>query len=137
MALHEAICCIGIRADEPREGDISKKPNIILVSPFKEDGIELKDVRWILDESGIGYPDYYKWGTRSGCYFCFFQRKTEWIGLKNTHPDFFEKAKMYEKIGQQSGKSFTWQQGESLKEMLDRESEILARHEKARASQKK
>lgn len=64
-------------------------------------------------------------------------RKAEWIGLKNTHPDLFEKAKKYEKIDQQSGKSFTWQQGESLEEMAARESEILARHEKAMTSQMK
>ncbi len=128
---------IGIRADENREGYISKKPNIIPVYPFKEDGIGLQEVRRILDESGIGYPDYYKWRTRSGCYFCFFQRKAEWIGLKKEHPDLFEKAKKYEKIDQQSGRSFTWQQGESLKEMAARENEIIARHDKAMASQMK
>ena len=70
---------IGIRADEDREGYISRKPNIKPVFPFKEDGIVLRDVYRILEESGIGLPDYYKWRTRSGCYFCFFQRKAEWV----------------------------------------------------------
>jgi len=128
---------IGIRADENREGYISKKPNIIPVYPFKEDGIGLQEVRRILDESGIGYPDYYKWRTRSGCYSCFFQRKAEWIGLEKEHPDLFEKAKKYEKIDQQSGRSFTWQQGESLEEMAARKDEILEHHKKTMAAQKR
>ncbi len=34
----------------------------------------------------------------SGCYFCFFQRKVEWTGLKERHPELFESAKQYEKM---------------------------------------
>jgi hypothetical protein len=34
--------------------------------------------------------------TRSGCYFCFFQRKHEWVGLQDRHPDLFQKAIDYE-----------------------------------------
>ena len=49
--------------------------------PFKEDGITKEDVYRILEENGIGLPAYYQWRTRSGCYFCFFQRKSEWVGL--------------------------------------------------------
>ena len=66
--------------------------------PFKEDGITERDVYRILEESGLGLPEYYKWRTRSGCYFCFYQRKAEWIGLKQNHPDLFELAKGYEKV---------------------------------------
>ena len=71
---------IGIRADEDRTAYVSTKPNIHPVYPFKEDGIDLDGVHRILDESGIGFPDYYKWRSRSGCYFCFFQRRHEWVG---------------------------------------------------------
>ncbi len=31
-----------------------------------------------------------------GCYFCFFQRQDEWLGLKRRHTDLFEKAKKIE-----------------------------------------
>lgn len=130
---------IGIRGDEDREGYISKKNNIIPVYPFKEDGIDKDDVIRILEESGAGLPDYYKWRTRSGCYFCFFQRKSEWIGLLENHPDLYEKAKSFEKLGELTGNRFTWSEGESLEELANPEriAEIKVNHEKAMKREKK
>lgn len=122
---------IGIRADERREGYISTKPNITPVYPFKEAGIRKEDVLRILEESGVGLPKYYAWRTRSGCYFCFFQRKNEWIGLKETHPELFEKAKAYEKPEE----GFTWIKGEPLTnfENPERVAEVKRREEARRA----
>ena len=124
---------IGIRADENRSGYISQKPNIMPVFPFKEDGITKADVFRILDEAGIGLPEYYKWRTRSGCYFCFFQRKAEWVGLLENHPDLFESAKGYEKTSTPSGERYTWAQGESLDEIASRKAKIKASYEKVMA----
>lgn len=123
------ISYVGIRADEDREGYVSTKPNIKAVFPFKEEGITKPDVFRILEEAGLGLPDYYKWRSRSGCYFCFFQRKGEWAGLLENHPDLFEKAKAYEKIDETTGERYTWQTGESLKELIqpDRLVQIRAR----------
>ncbi len=104
---------VGIRADENREGLISTKPNINPIYPFKEDGITRDDVFRILQDSGVDLPEYYKWRTRSGCYFCFFQRKMEWVGLMETHPEKFESAKEYER----PEKGYTWVQDESLEEL--------------------
>jgi 3'-phosphoadenosine 5'-phosphosulfate sulfotransferase (PAPS reductase)/FAD synthetase len=115
------ISYVGIRADEDRVGYISTKPNIKAVFPFKEEGITKPDVFRILEESGVGIPDYYKWRTRSGCYFCFFQRKSEWLGLKEHHPHLFESAKLYEKLDPETGERFTWQQKETLDEMTEPE----------------
>lgn len=112
---------VGIRADEQREGYISTKPNIRSVFPFREDGITKADVLRILEESGVGVPKYYRWRTRSGCFFCFFQRKEEWVGLAREHPEFFAEAKAYEKTDPESGERFTWRQGESLDELLEKE----------------
>jgi 3'-phosphoadenosine 5'-phosphosulfate sulfotransferase (PAPS reductase)/FAD synthetase len=122
---------VGIRADENREGYISRKPTIKAVYPFKEDGIREADVYRILEESGIGLPKYYEWRTRSGCYFCFFQRKAEWVNLKERHPDLFEKAKAYEKLDPATGERYTWSQGESLVEIAlpERVAEIKRKHE--------
>jgi len=109
---------IAIRADEgAREGYISKKPNIKVVYPFKEAGIAEADVYRILEESGLGLPKYYEWRTRSGCYFCFFQRKAEWVGLLERHPEYFELAKGYEKIDEERGIKYTWSERESLTEL--------------------
>ena len=124
------ISYIGIRADENREGYISSNPNITPCYPFKEDGISEPDVYRILEESGLGLPDYYEWRTRSGCYFCFFQRKAEWLGLKERHPERFEEAKKYEKVIEETGQRFTWSQGESLDELAqpERADEIRRKH---------
>lgn len=127
---------VAIRADEDRDGYISTKPNIKPVYPFKEAGITEADVRRLLDDAGLGLPKYYEWRTRSGCYFCFFQRRAEWIGLKERHPDLFEKAKAYEKIDAATGERYTWSQRESLEELSEpqRVAEIKEKHEKAMQS---
>lgn len=81
-----------------------------------EDVIGLQDVFDILEDSGVGIPAYYKpiiyeveidgeimQGTysrsRSGCFFCFYQQKIEWVWLIEQHPQLFEKAMEYEKEG--------------------------------------
>src|SRR4051812_145290 len=110
---------VGIRADEDREGYISTKPNITARFPFKEAGITKADVLRILNDAGLGLPKYYEWRTRSGCYFCFFQRKVEWVGLLEKHPDLFEKAVAYEKVDPTTGQRYTWQHGESLRELTE------------------
>jgi hypothetical protein len=128
---------IGLRADEDREGYISHKPNIKPVYPFKEAGIVEADVMRILEESGLGLPKYYAWRTRSGCYFCFFQRKAEWVGLLERHPALFKKAMEYEKIDHEKGVRYTWSQGESLGELIrpERIRDIKNKHERAMSAQ--
>ncbi len=130
---------VGIRADEHREGYISTKRNITSSFPFKEDGIKKADVFRILEESGVGLPEYYKWRTRSGCYFCFFQRKEEWAGLLREHPDLFESAKGYERIDTETGERYTWAQNESLAELAQPERlfQIETNARKREANQKK
>ena len=108
------ISYIGIRADENREGYISHKETIKAVFPFIEDGLVRDDIFNIL-KSSVGIPEYYKWRSRSGCYFCFFQRQDEWLGLKNNHPELFEKAAQIEK---KSGNGYTWVKGKTLEEVV-------------------
>jgi hypothetical protein len=130
----EAISYVGIRADEKRDGYISTKPNIKAVYPFKEAGLVHADIIRLLEESGIGLPSYYRWRTRSGCFFCFFQRKYEWVKLAEEHPDFFAEAVKYEQE-HSDGRKFTWVQGETLTELLAKKDSILAEHEKSLARQ--
>ena len=135
----DVLSYIGIRADEDRSGYISSKPNIKPVYPFKEDGIVEADVFRILEETGLGLPKYYEWRTRSGCYFCFFQRKKEWAGLKDRHPELFELAKSYEKFDPATGLRYTWNQSESLDELSrpERLAEIDRKHEHAMRHQRR
>jgi hypothetical protein len=119
----KVISYVGIRADEGnRKRYISTKPNIIAKYPFVDDGIRHKDVLEILNTTyvggkPIGLPKYYEWRSRSGCYFCFYQQRREWVGLLETHPDLFKKAMEYEKEDQETGERYSWVQGESLAEL--------------------
>jgi hypothetical protein len=124
---------VAIRADEDyREGYSSTNPNLKIKLPFREDGIDKEGVFDILDASGIGLPKYYEWRSRSGCTFCFFQQKIEWVRLKRTHPDAFEAAKKLEKTAEKNGSPFTWTHGEPLTklEMPERVKQIEEDFEK-------
>src|SRR5262249_18996070 len=73
-----------------------------------------------------------------GCYFCFFQRRVEWVGLLERHPELFQLAKGYEKIDEDTSERYTWNQKESLEELSlpNRVQEIKDRHEKAMGEKK-
>lgn len=109
---------VAIRADEEyREGYSSRHPNLSVRLPFKNAGIDKAGVLELLDGAGLGLPSYYKWRTRSGCTFCFFQQKIEWVRLREQHPQAFAEAKAYEKNAVEHGSPFTWSHGESLAEL--------------------
>lgn len=107
------------------------------------------DIFRLLKDSGVGVPAYYneipfevdgKTGTycrsRSGCYFCFFQQKIEWVWLYEQHPDLYKKAMSFEKDG------YTWNQGESLADLAKPERirqiklDIIKRQEESRKKNK-
>lgn len=140
---------VAIRADEAsRKGYVSTKPNITSVFPFIEDDIDHARVLRILEDAGIGLPTYYEWRTRSGCYFCFYQRKAEWVGLAERHPELFDRAVAIEnKVLLAAGadgdadfastamqsRAYTWSQGETLVELRSRSDEIMEKHHQALA----
>lgn len=102
---------------------LSKEACFALVD--NEDVLVRDDIFRLLRESGVGVPAYYeklpfeingKKGeyarSRSGCYFCFFQQKIEWVWLYEQHPERFRQAMDYEKDG------YTWNQDETLAELI-------------------
>ena len=109
---------VAIRADEDhREGFVGMHPNLKVLFPLREAGIDKKGVIELLEKSNVGLPTYYRWRSRSGCTFCFFQQKIDRVRLKKEHPDAFEEAKRYEKTAIEHGSPFTWSHGESLEEL--------------------
>jgi 3'-phosphoadenosine 5'-phosphosulfate sulfotransferase (PAPS reductase)/FAD synthetase len=95
-----------------------------------EDSLGIDDIFTLLDESGVGIPSYYtpveyeveidgqiKKGTynrsRSGCFFCFFQQKIEWVWLFENHRELFDQAMEYEKDG------YSWMDTETLAELSE------------------
>lgn len=93
-----------------------------------EDNLIRSDIFKILETSGVGVPEYYKAvsfevngrqavysRSRSGCFFCFYQQKIEWVWLYEQHPNLYEEAMRYEKGG------YTWMQDESLASLIEPE----------------
>lgn len=93
-----------------------------------EDILIRDDIFRILRDSGVGVPRYYEKiefeingnkgeyaRSRSGCFFCFYQQKIEWVWLFEQHPELFKKAMSYEKDG------YTWMQNESLSDLIQPE----------------
>lgn len=127
---------VAIRSDEEhRTGLNESHPKMHVILPFREDGINKQGVYDLLESSGIGLPKYYEWRSRSGCTFCFFQQKIEWVHLLEHHPDKFKEAMEYEKVAVSSGSPFTWSQGESLAELSQpaRIKQIKSDYEKRKA----
>ena len=90
-----------------------------------EDSVDLNKVYQLFKDNGVKVPGYYdeiefeidgKKGvynrSRSGCFFCFYQRKIEWIWLYERHPDLFVKAQEYEKDG------YSWMDNETLDQII-------------------
>lgn len=90
------------------------------------DILVLDDIYRILETSGVGVPAYYKpiefevhgkkgqyARSRSGCFFCFYQQKIEWVWLLEQHPELFAKAMDYEKEG------YKWMDDETLSELMN------------------
>lgn len=109
-----------------------------------EDNLIRDDIFNILKESGVGVPEYYEKieykingqigeyaRSRSGCFFCFFQQKIEWIWLYEQHPDKFALAMEYEKDG------YTWMQDESLQDIIKPERIAQIKEDNIKRTQRK
>lgn len=101
---------------------LAQAPDFALLD--NDDNLIREDIFRLLRESGVGVPAYYEKRTfevdgqtgeyarsRSGCYFCFFQQKIEWVWLYEQHPEKFAQAMAYEKDG------YTWME-ESLTDLI-------------------
>jgi thiol-disulfide isomerase/thioredoxin len=129
---------VAIRSDESFREGLKSKKDITTILPFRENHIDKDGVFEILENSGLGLPKYYEWRSRSGCTFCFFQRKIEWVGLLERHPEAFENAKAMEKTALNNGSPFTWCERESLEDLSkpERIEQIKADHQKKIEAQK-
>jgi len=130
---------IAIRADESRLGYKPSNQAVKAIFPFVEEGVDKAGVLRIIEASGLGLPEYYSWRSRSGCTFCFFQQKIEWVRLREQHPDAFEEAVELEKMSAKAGYDFTWSAGESLLELAkpERMKEIEENYQKRLERQQK
>ena len=117
----------------------SNNPNIKEQFLFVNDGLIKKDIIDILNKSGIGLPRYMEWKSRSGCFFCFYQSKLEWINLYERHPDLYKKAMNYEYKNCKEIKKghFGWRSDITLEEMIKPENIKKIRESYAKKAEKR
>jgi len=105
-----------------------------------------QDIFDLLRNSGVGVPEYYEEKpfeleagagyyarSRSGCYFCFFQQKIEWVWLLEQQPQWFKKAMEYE----DEKEGFTWNQNESLRQLSEPKRVLAIKEEYLQANNRK
>jgi len=103
--------------------------------PNYKSNVDAKTYRKIVEAMGDGKPGYYGWRSRSGCTFCFYQQKIEWLRLKEIYPEAFEEAKKYEKAAEDEREdgTFYWLGKDtplSSLETDERKEQIEANHKK-------
>jgi len=148
----------GIRADENRVGyNNSAKPNIYPVMPLIEAKINMQMVYQIIKNVGLKPPTFFwqyvydevskrmdldlstmlpewiidmlfSWRTRANCYFCFNQRKYEWVGLLRHYPELFKNAQKME----HNGSDFFWNGKDyPLSKIVENQDSIIEKRIKA------
>jgi len=148
----------GIRADENRAGySNASKRNIYPKMPLIEAGINLRMVYQIIKNAGLKPPTFFwqevydevckrmnldlkeilpewiidllfSWRTRANCYFCFNQRKYEWVGLLRHEPELFRNAMKME----HNGSDFYWNGKDyPLQKIIDNQDAIIEKRIKA------
>lgn len=121
----KAFVYFGLRADEPERVGAFESRKLFPKYPLREAGIGLATVYHIVGEKNLlpptffwqrlweevvrqvgepnGFPSFmvqriFAWRSRPNCFFCFFQRRYEWVGLLWHHPELFAEAERIEAV---------------------------------------
>ena len=81
---------LGISTDEAKRANPFPEKGIKTRYPLIEYGIDRNECKQIITKHGLPIP------MKSGCWFCPFQRKSQWFKLRSEHPELFEKAVVLE-----------------------------------------
>lgn len=135
-----AICYFGLRADEPDRVGAFETKQLTPRYPLREAEIGLATVYRMVQSRDLMPPNFlwkrlldqvidrtggmtvieslprwikdrlFAWRSRPNCFFCFFQRRYEWVGLLEHYPDLFAKAEaIEERIGlDRRSRVFRW-----------------------------
>lgn len=133
----------------------SRYPNITPSYPLKDHGIDIDGVYQLINNAGLKPPVFFWkevydacciaigeermranlpewmidllfcWRTRANCYFCFNQRKSEWVGLLEFYPVLFWKAEALE----HSESEYFWNGKDyPLTKIVEEQTAIKAKH---------
>lgn len=113
----EVEVCIGIRADEPkRQRSALRKKNQHVVYPLVEAGYGKKEVMELCRKYDLLNP-VYSWRSSVSCFCCPLQRKSDWIGLLQHHPELYAVAEEWERLALTLGYGYSWRYGYTLEDL--------------------
>jgi len=119
---------VGIRADEPRRaGNMRpRSKGHELALPLVKAGLGKKDVRALCRKYDLLNP-LYRWRSNVSCFCCPLQRKGDWLGMLDHHPQLFALAEEWERmsIGSSEG-GFRWSKSWSLADLRTADQKRLA-----------
>jgi hypothetical protein len=104
---------IGIRADEPRRIFDTSRSGWPESYPLYEAGIDREEAHSLCAKYNLLNPCY-KWRSRTSCYMCYEQRKSDWIGLLRYHPTLYLTAEEWERQSLAQGNGYTFRKGQTL-----------------------
>jgi hypothetical protein len=113
----EVMMYVGIRADEDRWPTFRPSPTSIPSIRSRTTASIWTACIASWRKAGSDFRTTTTGARDPAAYFCFFQRRNEWVGLLENHPDKYDEAKQYEKIDPETGERYTWCQRESLEEL--------------------
>ncbi len=95
---------MGIANDEVKRAEkMINKKKIQYKFPLIEKKIDREGCIKIIKEEGLSIP------VKSGCYFCPFQSKKEWVKLYKKYPDLFEETILFEKMEEHTPQAHSWE----------------------------
>jgi len=106
-ALNDAEQWVGIDYGEQHRAEKRHSPNVRF--PLIDLGIDRNECKKIILEAGMGVPE------KSGCFFCPYMKRSEFVTLARKHPALFEDAKRLE---QENRAGFTIKPGITLGEYV-------------------
>lgn len=111
-------CCVGIRADEPRRfnfNDSYSNPDLPRTMPLVEADLGRCEVHQLCTKYDLLNP-LYNWRTNVSCFCCFFQRKSDWLGLLKYYPPLYALAEAWEEASFKTSRSkHSWNAAFTLK----------------------
>jgi len=112
-----AECCVGIRADEPNRFNLPNiyHPDIPKTTPLVGAGLGRREVHQLCAKYDLLNP-LYNWRTNVSCFCCFFQRKSDWLGLLKYYPPLYALAEAWEEASFHTSRSkHSWNAAFTLK----------------------
>ncbi len=120
-----ATVAVGIRADEAhRRASVTGKGGST-IRPLVDAGMDKRDAFALCRKYDLLNP-VYEWRSNVSCFCCFFQRKSDWLGLLRHHPDLYALAEQWEEqahlwVLRDGGHNprWTWREGFTLRQLRE------------------